>query len=480
MNMRALIPVGVCWSTALAIWAFGCQKDGPQTTGAPPPKAAPKAGATTEAPKPAEAPKPTAAPKPAAAPEVPAADTAEALLERAIAAHGGPDKLRALDHMRVEGKGTYMGAMPYTSVMRYAAPGSWDVVVDSMGMKMVFGTDRADCWQTFGAVTFDCDEPTRAGMLQGGDAVQATHLLSLRGQAIDKADPVKVGDVLAPAVRAGEITLAFDPQTSLLVYAKYPGYEGRAGMFEEVYSDHKEVAGVKVPGHMRTSFEGDPLMDEDWVDVKIGEAAPPDAIARPAQVAAGTLVHRAEAPHAEAWTYVDTQANVAQALTDLRDFARREKLSPSLMGGVTVAPLAGSDSADGKPRVFVSVALESMGDVPEKQEGSMHIGMTPAISIAGLYVLGDAEKAWAQLDVLKAYMAQNGLTPLEGSRYSRVAYHEGTLTSPDSQVSMLMSAVQQPPTGAAAPADAPAAPEASPEAPADAPAAPEAPAPNAP
>ncbi|MGA2434268.1 MAG: hypothetical protein ABSG25_03190, partial [Bryobacteraceae bacterium] len=98
-------------------------------------------------------------------------------------------------------------------------------------------------------------------------------------QALD--DPGEKLDVVAVSDPARNllVKIFIDPQTHLIVKKDFVGAE--TGPSEEIYSDYREVAGVKVPFRTVVTQEGQKKLEQVWSEVKVNPGLDDSAYRKP-------------------------------------------------------------------------------------------------------------------------------------------------------------------------------------------------------
>lgn len=189
--------------------------------------------------------------------------TARAVIQRAVEAHGGIDRLAKLkSHVRTM-KGAITksgGAVPATYEISTDLPGKcrWQYELDTGNQKVpvvvVLNGDKG--WvSNFGAAR----EMSKQQLEEVGDLLYAslwvTSLAALRDPAFELAPlpDIKVADQPAAGVKVvrkgqRDVKLYFDKKTGLLVKAEYKGKEAGLDVTRAyLYSEPKDFDGLKLP-----------------------------------------------------------------------------------------------------------------------------------------------------------------------------------------------------------------------------------------
>lgn len=216
----------------------------------------------------------------ARAQDTPAEKDPRAILLRAIKAHGGADKLAQLRIMREQSRGmlSLLGMkVAFTTEVLFRAPDQFRIAqtTDLRGKRLsivqVFDGTRG--WRIQGGVPKVADDKTLANWKELAHATYVGTLTPLlaadKGYTLALLDEVEVKGKKAVGVKVSfkgrrDVSLYFDRTSGLLVrkaFQSRPG--GKEAVQDEVYSDFKEVEGVKRPGHVTVSLGGIPHAEID-------------------------------------------------------------------------------------------------------------------------------------------------------------------------------------------------------------------------
>jgi len=183
-------------------------------------------------------------------------DRARALISRAIDAKGGLALLRSIQTVRMESVATVQSAgintdLPTTTTIRYPASFRIESTTPAGRLIQVFSAGRY--WVQDSKGVHEAPD-SMAAVIRGSvqrDTVPL--LLALKngevsatvGETIDGGRTLPTLEVALPG--SAPLTLIFDPSTSLLVRAKYRlSNPGGDVTVEEIYSDYRDVKGLKV------------------------------------------------------------------------------------------------------------------------------------------------------------------------------------------------------------------------------------------
>lgn len=206
-------------------------------------------------------------------PAQPAGDDPPALIRRAIAAHGGADRLDRLRLVREETAGTLdvLGKkVPFTSTSLQRLPGQFrNTLVSEVGgrqLNVVQVYDGRQGWVQEGGLTRTPDKGTLAGwkaMAHAAHVATLTPLLAAdKGYRLTPLGESKVAGNSAFGIKVAcpgqrDVCLWFDRKSGLLVKREYrPHAGGPDSVQEEMYSDFKDVHGLKRPARVQILING--------------------------------------------------------------------------------------------------------------------------------------------------------------------------------------------------------------------------------
>jgi hypothetical protein len=186
-------------------------------------------------------------------------ETALALIDRAVTAHGGE---AALSRSRIQsrtGSGVLTqagGDVPFTDDTLLALPDRMRIAVDlnkRLQLTMVVNGDRG--WQSTGGMVTELSKERLDELKEEGYVQWLTTLVPVKGEGftLTPLPEVKVGDKPALPVRVArkghsDVTLFFDKDNSLLVQIQRRTKEAGLTLDKTYqYSDHKSFDGVKLP-----------------------------------------------------------------------------------------------------------------------------------------------------------------------------------------------------------------------------------------
>jgi hypothetical protein len=223
-------------------------------------------------------------------------EKAEAVVKKAIEAHGGADALNKYKaaKLKMAGDVSVMGLnVEFTGTLAYNLPDRYrlDMELDLMGQKVsleqIVKGDKIKSTIKAGGMTqenpggdAEKEELRAAAVLQ--EAEQLTPLLDSKKFDIKWADDADVNGkkaaviVVQPKAIKNEIKLFFDKQSGLLVKTAHRAPEPGAGAGGEVdeesfASDYKKVKGVQVPYKLTVHHDGKKFMEVKLSDYELLE-----------------------------------------------------------------------------------------------------------------------------------------------------------------------------------------------------------------
>ena len=221
------------------------------------------------------------------------------LLERAISAHGGYEKLQlaatwVAEVRRYQRGGSY-------ELRNYYQPGMVRLESDlGNGERSADVIGHPHCWGKKGPMIIACSAETRENDRPRVVMEMAAQLWPLRGDdwrllstAAERVDGIELATLYAHYKPMNSLAvLRFDAENGLLHSISIDGIKaGRAGTHTHVYSAYEERCGVLMPTHNVKSFEGDIWVKEDILHMECVDVAE-SLFVRPEQVADGFIDER--------------------------------------------------------------------------------------------------------------------------------------------------------------------------------------------
>ena len=226
---------------------------------------------------------------------LPAQESAEAVVKKAIEAHGGAEALKKFP----AGQATYKGEMSlfgmdleFTAKLVYQLPDKMRMEIDTeaggqkLAIVQVVNGDQA-VNQVNGA-NVPLGEAEKKELLQAAiiqDITQLTPLLEGKKYTIKLEKPTDDANVvLVTAKDLNDTKLFFDKKTGLLTKVERKGLAPSMGepmevTEETVMSDYKKVDGMMVPMTVTVNHDGKKFMSMTVTEVKLMEKADAEAFA---------------------------------------------------------------------------------------------------------------------------------------------------------------------------------------------------------
>lgn len=203
---------------------------------------------------------------------------AKAVIEKAVAAHGGAKNLDKLKLSRMKGKGTVtLGDMDlaFSIDVQQQLPGKSKTVLklDVMGMdiSIVQILNGEQGWLSLGDKTMDADADNLSQMKASqyvSRLSMLTPLLTDKGFTLTALGESKVNDKAVVGVKVAsagqkDVSLYFDKASGLLVKLTRPGVDPigkQAVSQDEFFNDYKDFNGLKQPTKLLVHQDGKKFM----------------------------------------------------------------------------------------------------------------------------------------------------------------------------------------------------------------------------
>src|SRR5262249_8617186 len=158
------------------------------------------------------------------------------------------------------------GQLEITGTASFIAPATWATELRLHGQPaMQFGMDGERCWRRDRQFVSDCSARDLVEYQRFGTLLRLRFLHGLNDRPLLPAGAVQVDGTQVPAISVGDLVLAFDPRSHLLVQVT-------TGNRVETYSNFRQVDGALVAA-TRTLFIGGALDVEDtWDAILPGQA----------------------------------------------------------------------------------------------------------------------------------------------------------------------------------------------------------------
>jgi hypothetical protein len=224
---------------------------------------------------------------------------ATAILDKAIKAAGGEEKLSKIKFFTVKTKGvlTIMGndnefttTATHEGLDRLRSEFSGKFGDNDFKAVAVINGDKG--WSKFGDMDTEMDEKRlKDEKRRNYLSVVSTLVIFAKGKGfkVDTAGEEKVGDKPAAVLKVTgpdqqDFKLFFDKESGLLVkqMASVPEFGGEGEFMQEAtYSDYKEFEGIKRPTKFELRRDGEKFLASEVVEFKVLEKVEPDTFSQP-------------------------------------------------------------------------------------------------------------------------------------------------------------------------------------------------------
>jgi hypothetical protein len=227
-------------------------------------------------------------------------DTVTAVLDKAIKAHGGADKLTPKAALRTKSKGTIElgGGLPYTEEVTIQNPDQLKsvVTVEVMGQSVPITTilNRDKGWINAQGQTKDMDEKLLGEMKESLYGMQVARFTALKENKDKKFDVSLVGDDKvdghdAVGIRVAskghkDINLYFDKKTGLLTKMTRMALDPMTGQDvaeERIIQEYQDIDGLKVAKKAVVNRDGKKFVEAEILEVKSLEKLDDSEFAKP-------------------------------------------------------------------------------------------------------------------------------------------------------------------------------------------------------
>jgi len=223
-----------------------------------------------------------------------AADEPAGIIDKAIKAAGGAEKLAKVKAEEWKAKGTFHGfgmKLPYEIKYIYARSGSFRFDMDAGGMKITAATDGKTAWEQANGETRDMEKKKAEAFHHQVYSMGLSSLLPLKEKdfTLTGVDDIKVDGKELVGVKASkkgheDVTLYFDKKSSLLVMIKtkiWHEFTDKIVDQEVFFFDYKEKDGVPYFNKMTIKRAGELMIEEEFSDHKQLDKVDATLFARP-------------------------------------------------------------------------------------------------------------------------------------------------------------------------------------------------------
>ena len=219
-------------------------------------------------------------------------ETAEQLIERAVKAKGGIDKLRSVKTLKAEATTTVVddtkrtiNLQTFTSIQY---PGSFRVDVSTPAGTLTQVFSKGVYWVKDARGVREAPQPVADDFRANVQRDAIALLISLTDRKVNAARvaDVQFGGRSMPALQVtgrgmAPLTVIVDPTTSLIVGQRYPTRGVPGSLTEEEFSDFRDVAGLKVPFSAVIRVSGQVAVRRTIRTVNYNVSLDPSIFARP-------------------------------------------------------------------------------------------------------------------------------------------------------------------------------------------------------
>ena len=225
---------------------------------------------------------------------------ARAIVEKAIKATGGKEKLAVDQASAVKMKGKFYstgGGIEFTAEMLLQPPDKMhfkmDFEINAMKIKLNIVVDGKKSWRKVNDDTTELDKDGVAEALEDRHAGRVEALVPLvedKGFELSTVGEVKVDDKPAVGVRVShkgkrDVSLFFDKKTGLLVKSeravKDQEQGGKERMEERLFGGYKEIGGAKRATKVDIKRDGEKFVESEMTEFESKEKIDPSEFAKP-------------------------------------------------------------------------------------------------------------------------------------------------------------------------------------------------------
>ncbi len=220
------------------------------------------------------------------------ADSPQAVIDKALKASGGRDVLEKYKGQTWKEKGNYHGmgnAQAYTGTFAFQWPDKYKMDIEGAFTIVVDGNKG---WVTAGGQTMEMSKEQLANTREDLYAERVISLVPLKDKAYKLAPlgEMKIGEHMAVGVKVAReghkvVNLWFDKDSGLLVKSetttKAEEQGGKEVNQESVYSDYKEIKGMKIASKTVIKRDGKLYVEAENYDIEPQESLPAATFAKP-------------------------------------------------------------------------------------------------------------------------------------------------------------------------------------------------------
>ena len=224
-------------------------------------------------------------------------DDCKAIIEKAIKAHGGLEKLTKFTGARSKSKGTIdlAGGISFTSESAFQQPDKFkeSLDLDVMGNKVSVITvyDGGKGWISANGNTMDMDENVLTACKEQAHFMQIMRMAMLKDKKVEFSPlgEAKVNDKPAVGVKISakghkDVNLYFDKETGLVAKVERQALDPMAGKEvpeERIISEYQDIDGLKVAKKLIVNRDGKKFMEVELLEHKPQEKLDASEFAKP-------------------------------------------------------------------------------------------------------------------------------------------------------------------------------------------------------
>jgi hypothetical protein len=221
----------------------------------------------------------------------------QAVVEKAIKAHGGLDKLSKVKAAQSKMQGTIhlLGGIKFTGETFYQEPNQFKTVLDmeimGMNINQTVGMNGDKIWIQVMGKDIELDDKIKAGMKEEIESERLVGLVMLKKKdyELSALGEAKVGDRDAVGVRVSakgkkDVNLFFDKETGMLVKMENRAVDPMSGeevTQERILSEYKDMDGMKRPSKILINRDGKKFLEAEITEVKAVDKFDDSVFAKP-------------------------------------------------------------------------------------------------------------------------------------------------------------------------------------------------------
>lgn len=209
---------------------------------------------------------------------------ARALIDHAIAAKGGLQKLQAIRTIRTESKTLYdtaQGPVPFATTTWIEYPDRYRIEADMPGGKVVQVYAGGQYWIQDASGTHEAPSTDTVRESLQRDTIPLLLKLAagqVQVQALETKDP-SIAALQIGGPDMTPLTMFVNRDTGFIAGVRYQNESG--GVTEELYSDYRDVNGVQIAFHTAVHRAGLPPIERDVKTFRMNVSVPRNLFTKP-------------------------------------------------------------------------------------------------------------------------------------------------------------------------------------------------------